>query len=51
VRFVNNVERYVETIKTWNPPDKVEIKKMSLHLFAKYNLDKIKLFLNDKINL
>ena len=51
VRFVNNVERYVETIKTWNPPDKVEIKKMSLHLYAKYNLDKIKLFLNDKINL
>ena len=51
VRFVNNVERYVETIKTWNPPDKVEIKNISLHLFAKYNLDKIKLFLNDKINL
>jgi len=51
VRFVNNVERYVETIKTWNPPDKVEIKKMSLHLFEKYNLDKMKLFLKDKINL
>ena len=51
VRFVNNVQRYVETIKTWNPPDRGEIKKMSFHLFAKNNLDKIKLFLNNKINL
>ena len=51
VRFVNNVQRYVETIKTWNPPDRGEIKKISFHLFAKNNLDKIKLFLNNKINL
>jgi len=32
VKFVNKVEGYVETIKTWNPPDRVEIKKMSLDL-------------------
>ena len=51
VKFVNKVEEYVETIKTWNPPDRVEIKKMSLDLFAKDNRDKIKLFLKDKINL
>ena len=51
VKFVNKVEGYVETIKTWNPPDRVEIKKMSLDLFAKDNRDKIKLFLDDKINL
>ena len=51
VKFVNKVEGYVETIKTWNPPDRVEIKKMSLDLFAKDNRDKIKLFLEDKINL
>ena len=51
VRFANNVQRYVETIKTWNPPDRGEIKKISFHLFAKNNLDKIKLFLNNKINL